>query len=54
MALYGDGKQDELMLMLLDEASIAGSMVATFAHHGDGTAPLLEVSTLHETGQCLV
>ena len=42
------------MLMLLDEASIAGSMVATFAHHDDGTAPPFEVSTPLETGQCLV
>ena len=43
MAPYGDDKQDELMLMLLDEASIAGSMVATFAHHDDGTVSLFEV-----------
>ena len=40
--------------MLLDEASAAGSMVATFFYHDDGTAPLFEVSTPLDTGQCLV
>ena len=53
MALYGDDKWNELMLMLLYKAFVVGSMVATFAHHIDGTAPLLKVSTLLETGQCL-
>ena len=53
MALYGDDKWNELMLMLLDKAFVVGSMVATFAHHIDGTAPLFKVSDLHETGQCL-
>ena len=42
VALYGDGEWDELMMILLDEAFVAGSMVAIFAHHDDGTAPPFE------------
>ena len=53
IAPYGDGELDKQMLMLLDKASVAGSMVATFAHHNDGTTPPFEVSTLHKAGQCL-
>ena len=54
VAPYEDGERDELILMILDEASIAGSIGATFTHHDDGTAPPFEVSTPLETGQCLV
>ena len=50
MVPYGDSKWDKLMLMLLDKASIAGSMVATFAHYDDGTAPPFEVLTPYDTG----
>ena len=50
MALYWDGEWDKLMLMLLDDALVTGSMVVTFAHYDDRTAPPFEVSTLHETG----
>ena len=38
------------MVMLLDEASVANLMAATFAHYDDGTATPFEVSTLHEVG----
>ena len=41
------------MLMLLDEASVARSIVATLAHYDNWTAPPFEVSTLHEAGWCL-
>ena len=54
VATYGHGEWDKLTLILLDEASIVGSMVATFGHYDDGTTPSFEVSTLHETGQSLV
>ena len=52
MAPYKENKQDELMLMLLDKVSVAGSMVVTFAHHDNRTIPPFEVSTLHELGYC--
>ena len=54
IGLYGDGEWNELMLMLLDKASVADSMVAIFAHHDNGTAPLFEASSPLDTGQCLV
>ena len=53
MALYQDGKCDELMIMLLNKVSIAGLMVAIFDHHDNGTVPPFEVLTPHETGLCL-
>ena len=39
--------------MLLREASVAGSMVATFAHHDSRIMPPFMVSTLHKVGHCL-
>ena len=53
MAPYREGEQDKLIFMLLDEALVSRFMVATFAHHNDGTIPLFELSAPYEPGQCL-
>ena len=45
VAICSNGKHDELMLMLLDEVSVVGSMVATFSRHDDGIASPFIVST---------
>ena len=50
MAPYGEGEQDDLLLMLLDEVSVASSMVATFAPHDDRTVFPFEVLALHKAG----
>ena len=44
MALYGDGKWDKLVLMLLDEALVAGPMVVTYAHHDNRTTSIQGVN----------
>ena len=48
VASYGDRVCDELMLLLLDEASVVGSMEPTFSYNNDGIAPLFIVSTPYE------
>ena len=42
------------MLVFLNKASIAGSMVTTLSHCNNGIAPLFVVSTPHEAWHCLV
>ena len=44
VALYRGGQHDETMLILLDEASITGSMVATLSHFDNSAAPQFVVS----------
>ena len=43
---YKEGEHNKLMLMLLDEASVTRSMVATLSHFDDGVAPFFMGSPL--------
>ena len=54
MAMYMEENHDKIMMILLYKALIAGSIVAAFIHHENGTDPPFVVSPLYEAEHYIV